>query len=314
LPKHLIINFFLNLKVMQFQKIGYTLLLLISAAISLQAQKFVSLENRWRLFYIYRGEPYAHITSFKDSIEINGKYYYQAYDSIVNALTPTRDYYREEAGIVYYLRDNGSTDIPKEQVIYNFNMVVGDSITYDRNFRLKVLKIDSTTLLDGSKRKRWELSMPRYPYSLYWTEGIGANIEPLRPHFIRLIGLVEGLNNLSCYFYKNQLLYSNPYDEGNNGGLSCSPKLADPVSTRNLQELNSLEVLQNRGDGEVIFQLNESGRYQCHLYSATGAVLEQKVLGQGVHRISLLAFPKGMYFLRVLDTELWQQKTLKLVR
>lgn len=297
---------------MKTRKIIYALLLFSSLAHFVSAQKFVNLENRWRLFYIYRGEPYAYITFFKDSIEIDGKHYYQAYDSIVNALTPRRDYYREEAGIVYYLRDNGSTNTPKEQVIYNFNMVVGDSITYDRNFRLKVVKIDSITLLDGSKRKRWELSIPRYPHSLYWTEGIGANIETLRPQLASFIGLLD-VNNLSCYFHKNELLYSNPYHEGNNGGLSCSPKLADPVSTRNLQELNSLEILQNQGDGQVIFQLNESGRYQCHLYTATGAVLEQKMLGQGVHRISLFEFPKGMYFLRIMDTERWRQRTLKVL-
>lgn len=293
---------------MKTQKIIYTVLLFCSLAHFVSAQKFVSLDNRWRMDRNDFSGIYKYITFFKDSVEIDGKYYYQSYDSVVNVLTPRGDYFRQEGGIVYYYWDNGSSNAPKERVIYNFNMAVGDSIVYYNNYRLKVVKIDSISLLDGSKRKRLELTTNYFRYNLYWVEGIGGiDIETLRPQYATL---TDGTSGFSCYFYKNEALYS----RGSNVGQSCDLNLADPVSTRNIQELTSLKVLQNRGDGELAFQLNESGRYQCHLYTATGAVLEQKVLGQGVHRISLLAFPKGMYFLRLLDTELWQQKTLKLVR
>lgn len=302
---------------MQAQKIVYTLLLLFSATVSLQAQKFVNLENRWRVARVYRGYPYISLAFFKDSVEIGGKYYYQPYDSVVNKLTRyDDDYYREEAGIVYRFQNSGVPGAPNEQVIYNFNMAVGDSIVYDRNFRLKVVKIDSITLLNGSKRKRWEFSfnLHRRPYSLYWIEGIGADIEPLRPELASFIGLVEDVNHLSCYFHQNELLYSNPYHEGSNGGLTCSSKLADPVSTRDLQELKTLEVLQNLGDGELIYQLNESGNYQTRLFNAVGALLEQKAVSQGTNRLTLAALPRGIYFLQVIDLNNFRQKTLKLTR
>jgi hypothetical protein len=109
-------------------------------------------------------------------------------------------------------------------------------------------------------------------------------------------------------------LYSNIYHEGNNGGLSCSPKLADPVSTRNLQELKSLAVLQNLGDGELIYQLNESGNYQSKLFNAMGALLEQKAVSQGTNRLTLATLPGGIYFLQVIDLNNFRQKTLKLTR
>lgn len=296
---------------MQAQKIVCILLLLISGVGSLQAQKFVNLENRWRMTFIDRGQTYAYLTFFKDSVEIGGKYYYQPYDSIVSNSQVYDEYFREEAGIVYRFQHSGVPGAPNEQVIYNFNMAVGDSIVYDRNFRLKVVKIDSITLLNGSKRKRLELTTRRYSYSLFWVEGIGAiDIETLRPYFAS----APHVSNFSCYFHKNELLYSNIYHEGNNGGLSCSPKLADPVDTRDLQELNSLKVLQNRGDGMIVFQLSEHGKYQCYVYNATGAVLEQKNFDQGIHSISLAAFSQGMYFLRVINTEKLQQKTLRVVK
>ena len=297
---------------MQAQKNVCILLLLISAAFSLQAQKFVSLENRWRMATLYRGEFYAYLTFFRDSVEIEGKYYYQRYDSIFQSLEASDDYYREEAGIVYYYNDNGIPNIPKERVIYNFNLVVGDSIQYSNSYRLKVVKIDSITLLDGSRRKRWELSTRHFRYNRYWVEGIGAiDLETLRPH---IAISTDGASDFSCYFHKNELLYSNIYHEGNNGGLSCSPKLADPVSTRDLQELKSLKVLQNLGDGELIFQLNDPGHYQSKLFNTMGALLEQKTVSQGTNRLTLAALPRGIYFLQVIDLNNFRQKTLKLIR
>ncbi len=295
---------------MQALKIVYILLLSISVAVSLQAQKFVNLENRWRMTFIDRGQTYAYLTFFKDSVEIGGKYYYRPYDSIVNNSKVYDEYYREEAGIVYRFQHSGVPGAPNEQVLYNFNMVVGDSIVYDRNFRLKVVKIDSITLLNGSKRKRWELTTRRYSYSLFWVEGIGAiDIETLRPYFAS----APHVSNFSCYFHKNELLYSNPYHEGNNGGLSCSPNLADPVSARDLQELKNLEVLQNLGDGELIYQLNEPGNYHTKLFNAMGALLEQKAVFQGTNRLSLAVLPRGVYFLQVIDLNNFRQKTLKLI-
>lgn len=300
---------------MQAQKIVYILLLLFSTVFSLQAQKFVNLENRWRMIaYPNWVGTYPYLTFFKDSVEIEGKYYYQRYTSVdptLQTIDTTGEYYREVAGIVYYYRNPGNPNRPQEEVIYNFNLNVGDSIDLT-TYRLKVVKIDSITLLDGSRRKRWELSTRRFFVNRYWVEGIGAiDLETLRPP---AAGISDGANSFSCYFYKNEVLFSYGYGSGNNEGLRCAPRLgADPVSTRDLQELKTLEVLQNLGDGEVIFQLDESGRYQYLLYAATGALLEQKMLGQGTHRISLSAFPRGIYFLRVMDTELRQQKTLKIV-
>lgn len=302
---------------MQFQKIGYTLLLLISAAISLQAQKFVSLENRWRIIASNWGFTHPYLTFFKDSIEFEGKYYYQRYTSIdskLQVVAPTGEYYREEAGVVYYYGSYLNPNFPKELVLYNFNLNVGDSISFS-HYRLKVINIDSVTLLDGSKRKRWEFSSnSRFISSkIYWVEGIGSlSLQTLRPD---LATLLDSGNNFSCYFYKGELLYSSPSDPGNNAGQSCAPRLgADPVSTRNLKDLSSLEVLQNQGNGSIFFQLSEPGKYQYHLYTATGALLEQKSLGQGVHQVSLADFPQGMYFLRIMDAEKLQQKTLKIVK
>lgn len=302
---------------MPAQKIVYILLLFFSANFSLQAQKFVNLDNRWRIIASNWGFIHPYLTFFKDAVEIEGKYYYQRYtsiDSSLQVIDATGEYYREEAGIVYYHGNHLNPNFPQELVIYNFNLNVGDSISFSY-YRLKVINIDSITLLDGSKRKRWEFSSNQRFISskIYWVEGIGSlNLQTLRPD---LATLTDSGNNFSCYFYKGELLYSSPSHPGNNAGQSCAPRLgADPVSTRNLQELTSLQVLQNSGDGTIVFQLNEPGKYQYHLYSATGAVLEQKSFNQGVHHISLADFSSGMYFLRVMDRDRLQQKTLKIVK
>lgn len=302
---------------MQTQKIGYILLLVISATVSLQAQKFVNLENRWRIVASNWGFIHPYLTFFKDSIEIEGKYYYQRYtsiDSSLQVIDATGEYYREEAGVVYYYGSYLNPNFPKELVMYNFNLNVGDSISFSY-YRLKVINIDSITLLDGSKRKRWEFSSNRRFISskIYWVEGIGSlSLQTLRPD---LATLIDSGNDFSCYFHKGELLYSSPSHPGNNAGQSCATRLgADPVSTRDLQELKSLEVLQNLGDGELIFHLNESGNYQTRLFNAVGALLEQKAVSQGTNRLTLAALPRVIYFLQVIDLNNFRQKTLKLTR
>lgn len=301
---------------MQAQKIVYILLLLISTTYSAWAQKFVNLDNRWRMIaYPNWVGTHPYLTFFKDSTAIKGRYYYQSYTSIDSTLQiaePTGDYYREEKGIVYYYNPTRYPDTLIEQIYYNFNLGVGDSIDLRNNYPLKVVKIDSITLLDGSKRKRWELSTRRFVVNRYWVEGIGAiDLETLRPP---VAAISDGANSFSCYFYKNELLYSYPYGVGNNDGLSCAPRLgADPVSTRDIRELSSLQVLQNYGDGQLAFRLEDPGQYQCKLFNATGALLEQKALSQGNNHFSLTAFPKGIYFLQVFDLKNLRQKTLKLI-
>ncbi|AEE53369.1 T9SS type A sorting domain-containing protein [Haliscomenobacter hydrossis] len=300
---------------MQAQKIVYIILLFISTTYSARAQKFVNLDNRWRMIaYPNWVGTHPYLTFFKDSVEIEGKYYYQRYTSVdptLQNIDTTREYYREVAGIVYYYSDPGSTNRPQERVIYNFNLNVGDSIDLI-TYRLKVVKIDSITLLDGSTRKRWELSTRQFAVNLYWVEGIGAiDLETLRPP---VAAISDGANSFSCYFYKNELLYSYPYGVGNNDGLSCAPRLgADPVSTRDVRELSRLQVLQNYGDGQLSFRLEDPGQYQCKLFNALGALLEQKALSQGNNHFSLTAFPKGIYFLQVFDLKNLRQKTLKLI-
>ncbi|MBK9488777.1 MAG: T9SS type A sorting domain-containing protein [Haliscomenobacter sp.] len=224
---------------------------------------------------------------------------------------PTGDYYRRKRNRLL-LQSARYPDTLIEQIYYNFNLGVGDSIDLRNNYRLKVVKIDSITLLDGSKRKRWELSTRLFAVNLYWVEGIGAiDLETLRPP---VATISDGANSFSCYFYKNELLYSYPYGVGNNDGLSCAPRLgADPVSTRDVRELSSLQVLQNYGDGQLSFRLEDPGQYQCKLFNAVGALLEQKALSQGNNHFSLTAFPKGVYFLQVFDLKNLQQKTLKLI-
>lgn len=302
---------------MQAHKFVYILLLLLPTVASLQAQKFVNLDNRWRIIASNWGFIHPYLTFFKDSVEIEGKYYYQRYTSIdsnLQVINATGEYYREEAGVVYYYGNYLNPNFPEELVMYNFNLNVGDSISF-RYYGLKVIKTDSITLLDGSKRKRWEFSSNRKFFSsnLNWVEGIGSlNLQTLRPD---LATLIDSGSNFSCYFYKGELLYSSPSHPGNNAGQSCAPRLgADPVSTRDLQELKSLEVLQNLGDGELIYQLNEPGNYHSKLFNAMGALLEQKAVSQGTNRLTLDTLPRGIYFLQVVDRSTFRQKTLKLIR
>ena len=60
------------------------------------------------------------------------------------------EYYREENGLVYMKQNENQ----EEQLIYNFNLIVGEQFQIENSFLIEVISIDSITLNSGEKRKR----------------------------------------------------------------------------------------------------------------------------------------------------------------
>lgn len=281
---------------------------------ALYAQKMISVDNRWNFYNSGDFSGYGrgiYASFFKDSVEIDGKYYYQAYsteDSTFRDFHATGAFYREVNGIVYqrHLTQNA------EEITYNFNLNTGDSIIYMLGtFQqiVKVLGVDSIQLLDKTKRKRLTLYNPRYPLKesnfRYWIEGIGGLFATFNPS---LMYASDGSSSLTCFFHKGDYTYGYYKDK-------CPDKLGRIIidNTKEIKPLQGVKLLQNLGDGNISFRLENPGQYQCKVYNTLGSLLQTQIARQGDNFISAASFPKGIYFLQIYDLENQRQKTFKLL-
>ncbi|WP_373548068.1 T9SS type A sorting domain-containing protein [Haliscomenobacter sp.] len=280
----------------------------------LLSQKMISVDNRWNFYNPGDFSGYGrgiYASFFKDSVEIDGKYYYQAYsttDSTFQDATATQNFYREENGIVYQ-RDER---LKSEEIIYNFNLKTGDSIIYLLGtFQqiVKVLAVDSIQLLGKTKRKRLTLYNPIYAIKesnfRYWIEGIGGLVQTFNPS---LMYASDGTSSLSCFFHKGDYTYGYYKNK-------CPDKLGRIIidNTKEIKPLQGVQLLQNLGDGNLSFRLENPGHYQCKVYNSLGSLLQTQIAQQGDNFISATNLPKGIYFLQIYDLENQRQQSFKLL-
>lgn len=279
-------------------------------ATTIPAQKMIDIDNRWNFYNPGDFSGYGrgvYTSFFKDSVEIEGKYYYRAYstsDSTFQKVYPGSELYREENGVVYSRHENGNA----EEMIYNFNLNVGDSIMYDFfPWPIKVLAIDSIELANKTKRKRLTMYTPNYPIKesnfRYWIEGIGGAFQTFQPS---LMYASDGGSPLTCFFHKEEYVHGVYEDK-------CLEKLGPIIidNTREIKTLTGVQILQNMGNGNISFRLEDPGHYQYRIYNTQGSLLQIQSASQGDHSASAVTFPKGMYLLQIYDLKNLRQKTFK---
>jgi hypothetical protein len=304
----------LKSEAMKIKQFFYSILFLMPTF--LLAQKMVSVDNRWYFYDLSPPKYYSveFAAFFKDSVEVNGHFYYQLYrtvDSAYRHVEPSKVFYREEKGIVYRLNNSNNS----EDTIYNFDLKLGQSIAYDRpdvsptyQTIAIVYSVDTVKLLDGSKRRKISVYNPRFLSGGYYIrsfiEGIG-NIElgTFAPEQIfDNVGVV-----FRCFYQKGQYIF------GNHEGRCRDIYQNFPLSVSKIEELKNLKLIQHTGNGTIAFHLENVGNYSCKVYNALGATLFAPVVRQGFNQISVTDLPKGVYFVQVNDIENRRQKTLKLV-
>lgn len=277
------------------------------------AQRMIDVDNRWRFYQPGDFSGYGrgfYAVFFKDSIEINGKFYLQAYvttDSTFQDVSATNEFYREENGMLYQRNER----LKSEELLYNFNLNEGDSIVYAVDFFpsrqqvIKVLKVDIIQLHNQDKRKRLTVYNPQYGKRnfRYWIEGIGGTFQTFNP---KLMYISDGGSSLSCFFHKDEYTYGE-YDD------KCPEKLGRIIidNIREVQPLQGVQLLQSRGDGNISFRLENPGHYHFKVYNTLGSLLKTQAIRQGDHFVDVTKFPKGIYFLQIYDQQAQRQKTYK---
>jgi len=122
-------------------------------------------------------------------------------------------YLNTSNNLVFYLDTLLNLD-----TIYNFNLLIGDSVKYDfgsgDNY-LFVTSLDSI-IIDGNYHKRFYFSEPTGPNAFtilkeIWIEGIGSIHGPLFPSKPTMFSTeIPDSMNLTCYKINNSTIWNNP--------------------------------------------------------------------------------------------------------
>ncbi|NJO65884.1 MAG: hypothetical protein HC836_49785, partial [Richelia sp. RM2_1_2] len=188
------------------------LIILLSNVNIIFGQSFVNPDNRW---YISVGGDFtgrgagtsAYFFETTDSLVTEKGIYYQLYateDSTFSDISPTESWFRQEGSKVYS-KHSGE----EEELYYDFNLALGDSITYFANTNYPIIfvvtAIDSIVLNNGTKRKQLSLNKPEFPefFPAIWIEGIGSLYDTFFPY---AVFFSDGGSLLQCYFEKDTLL------------------------------------------------------------------------------------------------------------
>ncbi|MBS1773732.1 MAG: T9SS type A sorting domain-containing protein [Bacteroidetes bacterium] len=284
------------------RKITLMLLLLlfqymVSAQISLDS--FYKQGTRWCEYYKY-GTGFGNYTSGSTTYSvgqdtsINGKMYHVLYQDskLIGGL-------RTDSNKVYFYADTASHFTPyTEFLLYNFNLMVGDSINLSNSYRRKIMSIDSVQLSNGVYVKRYHYDTSTvYPeYSLYGIGGQGGLFDNYY-HFPPNRTRVYMASNF-YYLFPDQsdykVIWCFPTDIYKSKNTTLTLKIyPNPITDNTIRIQSSEAVKQFRVwdmNGKCIFQQEniESGEHMFTVSLSQGLYYADIVTVNGVVRQKLV--------------------------
>lgn len=184
-------------------------------------------------------------------------------------------------------------DQQEENLIYNFNLAVGDTIK--NKYKGEESVVDSISI------KPFGIENRKYLYShqvfhnyhvITWVEGVGSLIAPTIYGGIYVTG---GTYILSCFEENGQLIYHNPAYA--NCFYTSSLTIKNPVE--------EIEVYPNPVSDKLFVAGNFKAKdYRLELYSVKGELVKTECLDSGInqYRIDVSSLKNGVYILRLITS------------
>ena len=243
--------------------------------------------------------PTTFILKMEGDTIVDDKVYkkiFETQDTINQIWTPSNQLIREDSSKKVWIR-NYSANHPEEILLYDFNLVVGDSfaINLDSDFMCKipVINVDSIMLSDGEKRKRITFSFQYFDdifEEIYWIEGIGSQFG-LITHLYGYCGWVDYGRWLRCYFEEGERLFGQvPEDE-------CFRLIT--TSTKDLESPASFSIFPNPATDQLSLTLPDTESRNWEIFNYQGQVILNGKLDSNNNQISINNFPSGIYFLKI---------------
>jgi hypothetical protein len=205
---------------------------------------------------------------------------------------------REENRRVYFrLPDNHSKD-SAEMLLYDFNLLVGDTFKTVRKFnslwgtiRYRITSIDSVILLNGQIRRRYNFIPIMTHEGLCqqtWIEGIGSLVSP--DYILGRCDGFETFENLTCVFDKEKLIWNSSSSENCRKNIGISP----------VMPFRQLGIFPNPAT-EFLYIKNFSSD-KPYSYSISGPLGQEEsngCLSALEQVIPIMYLPKGIHYLRI---------------
>jgi hypothetical protein len=254
---------------------------------------FVTPENEWVVDYFNPGigNFIFRYTFTKDSFFIDNHWYREliyAKDLSVDWKN-TDNYFRENNGIVHFRHSlNGF-----EEVLYNFNMGVGDTLPTSPGLaqgKRQIKQVGTYEFNDGIPRKKLVLESECGDIQT-WIEGIGELEDLIETWIICSTADVEP-KNIRCFSTNNQLLYQDP-------------NVANCYVLSNTEEttLNRIEIIPNpiSDDAVIQFAIPLESSAQLNIYNISGNKIFTQSIESGTvsERFSFENLPAGLYFYQI---------------
>lgn len=201
---------------------------------------------------------------------------------------------REEDKRVYYLAAKDESKM--EMLLYDFNMKVGDCISYySGDVNLKLARIDKVQIEGETRRRYYFYDMDFYPDEIYpydsWIEGIGSEQELMRP--FRPIPTCMGCHlRVQCVHQGDKILYR----EDMNSPCSCE----NGQSVQKNGADNEFRILKNPVEDHILsLELKDAKFNRMEIYSWDGKMCMTKdiPMSNGTMDIPLVNLQVGNYIL-----------------
>lgn len=273
-----------------------SLLLLIVS--SVDAQNHIVVENKiWSNVLedcLPEGNVYTtYYHRFEGDTLVNGKSFKKvmiAEDELHQEWFFGGQFIREENNRVYLLDSFG-----EEGLIYDFNLVQGDTVTINNplapdGLLLTLTGIDSVETFDGY-RKRWKLEWNEFSTPEYWIEGVGSQSGVLNSG-TGVFGPLCGAYTLLCEKEDGVTIYQNPDYQ------TCYYVLLD-VGEEN-EKANDFKIRYSNGGERINLLFGNDKIKNIQITSLTGNIIlktqsydqelsiDQSIFARGLHVISVV--------------------------
>jgi hypothetical protein len=199
---------------------------------------------------------------------------------------------------IYFYPDTAT--VSSEQLLYDFNLTVGDTLPVDYNNNSYALganvvsSIDSV-LLGTNYHKRFNISMPSAPNYVSLIEGVGSTFGLLE----MLVPTFESASRLHCFTREGALLYKDSVAINAQVYTITTCALPSPVGINVYLNETQISLVPNPTSGIVNIKTSFSEKVQIEIYDLFGNRIYQLEQQGMAFTIDLSHHPKGVYFLKV---------------
>ncbi len=236
---------------------------------------------------------YKHIISAEEVLIQEKSYHKVFYQECRTAEKEYAGAIREDNKRIYYMPADGETEI----LLYDFNMEVGDCISYySGSVNLRLARIDIVQMEGEMRRRYYFCDMDHDPDNIYpydsWIEGVGSEQELLRPFFP--LRTCQGCNlRVKCVHQDGKVLYRENIES------PCSCENGQSIQKNSVN--NEFRILKNPIENKLLsIELKNAKFFKMDIYFWDGNLLLTKDLSignNGILEVPLMNLQAGSYIL-----------------